>query len=96
MDGAHAADDAAAQLATWRLWFRRSVLGGMIVYFQMSYMLGVMGLRLRSRGGRFILRSCSVCAGAYFPIDVLPHAAQRVLLTLPFPYLVFVPLPLYI
>ena len=93
----HAPLTAPAQIATW-LWFALSVLGGMIMYFQMSYMLGVMGFwTAQSWGPRFCFEILlEFCAGAYFPIDVLPHAAQRVLMTLPFPYLVFVPSSIYL
>jgi ABC-2 type transport system permease protein len=36
------------------------------------------------------------CAGAYFPIDLLPSTAQRFLSWLPFPYLIFYPLSIYL
>lgn len=35
-------------------------------------------------------------AGAFFPLDVLPEAVQRVLHAFPFPYLIFFPLNVYL
>ncbi|MCG3203584.1 MAG: hypothetical protein KCHDKBKB_00254 [Elusimicrobia bacterium] len=80
------------------LWFLLSVLGGMILYFQMSYMLGVMGFwTSQSWGPRFCFEVIlEFCAGAYFPVDILPAAAQRIISLLPFPYLVFYPLSIYL
>jgi ABC-2 type transport system permease protein len=88
---------APEQAITW-FWFALSVLGGMIMYFQMSYMLGVMGFwTAQSWGPRFCFEILlEFCAGAYFPIDVLPAAAQKILMLLPFPYLVFVPSSIYL
>jgi ABC-2 type transport system permease protein len=82
---------------TW-FWFVLSTFGGMIIYFQMSYMLGVMGFwTAQSWGPRFCFEILlEFCAGAYFPIDVLPQAAQKVLMLLPFPYLVFMPSSIYL
>ena len=62
-------------------------------------MLGVMGFwTAQSWGPRFCFEILlEFCAGAYFPIDVLPKAAQKILMTLPFPYLVFfVPSSIYL
>ncbi|MBI2069878.1 MAG: ABC-2 family transporter protein [Elusimicrobia bacterium] len=36
------------------------------------------------------------CSGAFFPLDVLPAAAREFLLMLPFPYLVYFPLNVYL
>lgn len=78
--------------------FGLTILGGMILYFQMSYMLGVMGFwTSQSWGPRFCFEIIlEFCAGAYFPIDILPASAQKIISTLPFPYLVFYPLSIYL
>ena len=83
--------------AAWAA-FILSTVGGMIIYFQMSYMLGVMGFwTAQSWGPRFCFEIVlEFCAGAYFPIDLLPAAFQRVIAMLPFPYLVFHPLSIYL
>ncbi len=82
---------------TW-LYFIPSVLGGMIIYFQMSYMLGVIGFwTAQSWGPRFCFEIIlEFCAGAYFPIDLLPVAVQKFLHYLPFPYLIFSPVSIYL
>lgn len=83
----------------WR-WaaFMAAVAGGMILYFQMSYLLGVMGFwTAQSWGPRFCFEiTLEFCAGAYFPIDLLPAGLQAVLIKLPFPYLVYFPLSIFL
>ena len=84
---------AAAGLA-----FAGATIGGMIIYFEMSWLLGVVGFwTAQSWGPRFCFEIIlEFCAGAYFPIDILPAPAQAVINRLPFPYLVFFPLQLYL
>lgn len=78
--------------------FVLSTLGGMVIYFQMSWMLGVVGFwTAQSWGPRFCFEVVlEFCAGAYFPIDLLPARMQAVINFLPFPYLVFHPLSIYL
>jgi ABC-2 type transport system permease protein len=78
--------------------FVASTLLAMVIYFRMSYMLGVMGFwTAQSWGPRFCFEIIlEFSAGAYFPIDLLPAAAQRMIGFLPFPYLVFHPLQIYL
>jgi ABC-2 type transport system permease protein len=80
------------------LWFALSVVGGIVLYFQMSYLLGVMGFwTSQSWGPRFCFEIfLEFSAGAYFPIDLLPSAAQKLISMLPFPYLVFYPVSIYL
>ena len=84
-------------LVVW-LGFGFSTLLAMVLYFQMSYMLGVLGFwTSQSWGPRFSFEVIlEFCAGAYFPIDFLPLVAQKVLHLLPFPYLIFYPLSIYL
>jgi ABC-2 type transport system permease protein len=84
-------------VATWFL-FSLSLLGGMMIYFQMSYLLGVLGFwTAQSWGPRFCFEVVlEFCGGAYFPIDLLPTFLQRFVMFLPFPYLVFYPLKIYL
>lgn len=78
--------------------FALSTVLGMIIYFQMSYMLGVLGFwTSESWGPRFCFEIVlEFCAGAYFPIDLLPGVIQKILSLLPFPYLVYYPLSIYL
>jgi len=78
--------------------FALSILLAMVMYFQMSYMLGGLGFwTAQSWGPRFCFEVLlEFSAGAYFPIDILPAAAQKVIGWLPFPYLIFHPLSIYL
>lgn len=78
--------------------FALSTIGGMIIYFEMSWMLGVLGFwTSQSWGPRFCFEIVlEFCAGAYFPIDLLPQRVQSIMNLLPFPYLVFHPLSIYL
>lgn len=78
--------------------FTLSTLGAMVLYFQMSYMLGVIGFWTGQSWGPFFLFETTLefCAGSYFPIDVLPVALQKFLSFLPFPYLIYHPLSIYL
>ena len=88
---------APGTLGAWA-GFAAASLGGMILYFQMSYILGVLGFwTAQSWGPRFCFEIVlEFCAGAYFPIDLLPVAVQRVLNLLPFPFLIFYPVSIYL
>ncbi|MBV9080535.1 MAG: ABC-2 family transporter protein [Elusimicrobia bacterium] len=78
--------------------FALATLGGMALYFEMSYLLGVMGFwTAQSWGPRFCFEIVlEFCAGAYFPVDLLPPAAQKIIGVLPFPYLIFHPLSIFL
>ena len=82
---------------TWTL-FLLSMAGGMCIYFQMSYLLGVMGFwTAQSWGPRFCFEIfLEFSAGSYFPLDILPRSLQTVLSMLPFPYLVYFPLSIFL
>jgi ABC-2 type transport system permease protein len=86
-----------AHALTW-LGFFLTVIGGMVMYFQMSYLLGTLGFwTAQSWGPRFCFEILlEFCGGAYFPIDFLPQTIQRIVSLLPFPYLVFYPLRIYL
>lgn len=75
-----------------------STMAAMVMYFQLSWMLGVLGFwTAQSWGPRFCFEVVlEFCAGAYFPIDLLPAKIQSVIGFLPFPYLVFHPLSIYL
>lgn len=78
--------------------FGLATFGGMVLYFQMSYLLGVMGFwTSQTWGPRFCFEVVlEFCGGAYFPIDFLPVMFQKIISVLPFPYLVFYPLSIYL
>lgn len=78
--------------------FALSVAMGVVIYFQMSYMLGVLGFwTSQSWGPRFCFEILmEFCAGSFFPIDLLPLWAQRAISTSPFPYLVYYPASIFL
>jgi ABC-2 type transport system permease protein len=88
----------APSSALHALAFVLATLGGMVLYFQMSFMLGAMGFwSAQSWGPRFCFEVIlEFCAGAYFPVDLLPVWAQNILSNLPFPYLIFQPVSIYL
>ncbi len=85
------------RLSTW-LAFLASLFGATVLYFLMSYGLGLLAFwTSQSQGPRFCFELVlEFCAGAYFPIDVLPAGGQALLAALPFPYLIFYPLAVYL
>jgi ABC-2 type transport system permease protein len=78
--------------------FIASTLLAIVMYFQMSYMLGSMGFwTSESMGPWFCFEVfMEFCAGAYFPIDLMPAVAQSFFKLLPFPYLVFYPISIFL
>jgi ABC-2 type transport system permease protein len=75
-----------------------SLIAAITLYFLMSYCLGLAAFwTSQSQGPRFCFELVlEFCAGAYFPIDVLSSGWQVVLAALPFPYLIFFPLQIYL
>jgi ABC-2 type transport system permease protein len=85
------------RLLTW-VAFLASLGGAIVLYFMMSYCLGLAAFwTSQSRGPRFCFDLVlEFSAGAYFPIDVLSSGWQAFLSWLPFPYLIFYPLNIYL
>jgi ABC-2 type transport system permease protein len=82
---------------TWLL-FIASALGAMWMYFILSFMTACWGFwTSEAWGPRFLLELfLEFTAGAFFPIDILPHYAQQVIKSFPSPYLVFFPLQIFL
>ena len=68
------------------------------LYFLMTYLVGLAGFWTSESGGpRFCFALLlEFCAGAFFPLDVLPAFLRGFLLWTPFPYMVFFPLNIYL
>ena len=82
---------------SWLL-FILSLAGATWMYFILSFMTGCWGFwTSESWGPRFLLELfLEFSAGAFFPLDVLPHLAQQILKCFPSPYLVFFPLQIFL
>jgi ABC-2 type transport system permease protein len=80
------------------LLFFLSVVGATLLYFCLGFMAGCWGFwTAETWGPRFLLElSLEFTAGAFFPLDVLPPLAQRILSFTPSPYLVFFPLNIFL
>src|SRR5258706_16198720 len=84
-------------LSSWLL-FAASIAGATWLYFILSFMTGCWGFwTSESWGPRFLLELfLEFTAGAFFPLDVLPDLAQKIIKCFPSPYLVFFPLQIFL
>lgn len=75
-----------------------AVVLGIILYFLISFLLGMIGFwSPEVWGPRFIFSVLSgFLAGGLFPLDILPKGAFLFLQALPFPYLLYFPLKVYL
>ncbi len=75
-----------------------AVTGAIWLYFILSFMTGCWGFwTSESWGPRFLLELfLEFTAGAFFPLDVLPKLAQKIIMAFPSPYLVFFPLQIFL
>lgn len=80
------------------LWTFLAVSSAMVLYFLMSSCLGLLGFWTAESSGPIFCFDIvlSFAAGAFFPLDVLPKSLQTGLNLLPFPYLVYFPLNIYL
>ncbi len=84
-------------LSAWLL-FGISTFGAMWLYFILSFMTACWGFwTSESWGPRFLLELfLEFTAGAFFPLDVLPYLAKKIIKCFPSPYLVFFPLQIFL
>lgn len=78
--------------------FLVSMILAATIFFQMSYMMGVIGFWTSQSMGPWFCFEIIVefCAGAYFPIDFLPDWLQKAVHLTPFPYLIFYPISIFL
>lgn len=84
-------------LGTWVLAFA-AVAFALVLYFLIGLTLTTSGFWSAESIGFLWATSLLIefCSGAFFPLDVLPKTIQEVLLQLPFPYLVYFPINIYL
>lgn len=78
--------------------FLIAVVLGVVLYFLTSFLLGIIGFwSPEIWGPRFIFFILSeFLAGGLFPLDILPKQVFFLLTLLPFPYLLYFPLKIYL
>lgn len=84
-------------LGTYLLFLLTAALS-LVLYFQLSMLVCSAAFwTAESIGPLFCFELIlQFCAGAFFPLDVLPMTIQKALHLTPFPYLVFFPLQVYL
>lgn len=80
------------------LLFLCSLILAVLIYFFINIIFGTIAFWSRDVWApRFLLMVVlEFATGAMFPLDMLPAAAQKIMLLTPFPYLLFVPLKIYL
>lgn len=77
-----------------------SVAFAMVLFFCMLFIINMVTFWMPENGWAaqflFIGIITEFLSGGAFPIDIFPQALQRILYTLPFPYLLFFPLQIYL
>lgn len=78
--------------------FAASVLLSSLLFFLLEFLVASMAFWTSESGGPLFCFNLFLqfAAGAFFPLDVLPRAFQDALRMTPFPYLVFLPLNIYL
>jgi ABC-2 type transport system permease protein len=86
-----------AQWQTWVL-FPLAVALSSLLFFFLEFMVSSLAFWSSESGGPLFCFELFLqfAAGTFFPLDVLPAAAQKALALTPFPYMVFFPLNLYL
>lgn len=88
-------------LQTSVLWVGLFIFTGILaafLFFEIGMLLSIIGFWSReSWAPRFIFSILvTFLAGTYFPLDILPHPIYAILQFLPFTYLIFFPLKIYL
>lgn len=80
------------------IWSLISILLGFIMMFLVDYAIGIMGFWLVRTGGirRMFLLIRDILAGVFIPLAFLPVGLQRASLFLPFQYITYVPVRVFL
>ncbi|HXS99914.1 MAG TPA: ABC-2 family transporter protein [Elusimicrobiota bacterium] len=84
-------------LSTWLLFALSAILASLIFFF-MEFIVSSLAFWTSESGGPLFCFELFLqfAAGAFFPLDVLPEFARRLLSATPFPYLVFFPARIFL
>jgi len=82
----------------WLILFVFTLIFAAIIYFEINMILSFIGFWSKETWApRFIFYILLMfLAGNYFPLDILPHPLYQIFLLMPFSYLVFFPLKIYL
>jgi ABC-2 type transport system permease protein len=98
-------------LALYSLWFRPTFLTpasmlrfvvaaslAFLLFFSLNFLIGLSGLYVYGPNAILGLKHLLVtaCAGAFVPLEFLPHSVQHVLHWLPFPYIFYWPVQTFL
>lgn len=85
------------RLSSWLL-FPASVLLSSLLFFFLEFIVSSLAFWTSESGGPLMCFQVflNFAAGTFFPLDVLPPAAQKALALTPFPYMVFFPINIYL
>lgn len=78
--------------------FLLATLGGLIVYFCVSFIISLLSFWVENSWGPLFLLTIFLegFGGGLFPIDILPRGLFNFLMITPFPYLIYFPSKLYL
>lgn len=78
--------------------FFLAILGGLIIYFCLNFIIGLTAFWVESSWGMLFLMTIILesLGGGLFPLDILPKNLFNVLMLTPFPYLIYFPAKLYL
>lgn len=78
--------------------FCLAIIGGLIIYFCINFIIGVMAFWVENSWGVLFLMSIFLesFGGSLFPLDILPKEIFNALILTPFPYLIYFPAKLYL
>lgn len=79
-------------------WFTLAACLSSLIFFYMEFLVSSLAFWTSDSGGPLFCFDLFLqfAAGGFFPLDVLPSAAQSALKATPFPYLIFLPLNIYL
>jgi ABC-2 type transport system permease protein len=80
------------------LWFGLFVIGGVILFFEITLLFGTIGFWSPDTWGpRFLFfMILDFTAGKLFPLDILPQLLQRILYFTPFPYFSYLQIQVFL
>lgn len=84
-------------LSAWII-FPLSVVVSSLIFFFLEFIVSSLAFWTSESGGPLFCFELFLqfAAGTFFPLDVLPQAAQSALKMTPFPYMVFLPINIYL
>ena len=85
-------------IPVYPFWAILSILLSFTMIFLINYCLGISAFWLTKTSGirRMFRLMADICAGVFIPLTFFPHFAQKILFFLPFQYMTYVPIRVFI